>query len=180
MLIEPAPEIGHVDFDNWMSKFTKFFNAREHRIYAPISMTVVAPDDDSETGTVADVQTAFDGNVLQVPEIAATPGIDVRFNFGNVDFQADTILMRLFYAGSATHYIGIEAYNYSTASFDSFTFFKDHVTDNFAWYQITIPNFDNYKGFEGGLDPTVVLRLNHYSGGVSSHDLYIDYVGLRV
>lgn len=180
MLIESPPEIGHLLFDNWISKFARFYNDREHRIYAPLSISMAEPSDGSETGTVADVQTALDGNVLLVPEQSATPGIDVRFNFGYVNNQADTILMRLRYQGNAAHFFGIEAYNYSTATFDRFTHFSDHVANDYEWYQITIPNLDNYKGFGGSFDPTVVLRLNHYSAGNPAHDLYIDYVGLRV
>lgn len=180
MLIENAPEIGHIDFDNWMSKYVKFFNDRDHRIYSPLSIAVIEPSDGSETGAVADVQTAFDGNSLLIPEQSATPGLDVRFNFGYVHNQADTILMRLYYEGSSSHYIGIEAYNYSTSAWDRFTFFSDHVTSTYAWYQITIPNLDNYKDFDSIYAPVIVLRLNHFSGGNPSHDLIIDYVGLRV
>ena len=177
MRIESAPLTENIDFDNWINKLVKLFNAREHRIYEPTSITVTVG---TETGTVSNVQTAFDGNTLAIAEISATPGIDVRFNFGNVENQADTILMRLYYEGSSSHWIGIEAYNYSTAAFDRFTFFGDHVTSTYVWYQITIPNFNNYKGFGSANDPTVILRLNHFSAGNPAHDLFIDYVGLRV
>jgi len=172
MLIETPPETGNIDFDNWIDKFVKFFNDREHVNYTPSSMSVVVG---TETGTVSDVQTLFDGNDLDIAEISATPGIDVRFNFTNVLLLANTIQMRLFYEGSSSHYIGIEAYDYNASAFRRFTFFSDHVTSNYMWYEVTIPDVANFQ--DGSKN--MILRLNHFSAGNPAHDLYIDYVGLR-
>ena len=172
MQIETAPLIENVDFDNWMRKFVRLFNDRDHINYTPSAIDMKAG---SETGTVTNVQTLFDGNTLDIAEVAATPGFNVEFDFTNIVLIPQKIQLRLRYSGLSTHGVGVDLYNYDGSTWDRFTHFTDHETDDYAWIEVTVPDMSNYRDSSSNM----TLRLYHYSAGNDAHDLYIDYVSLR-
>ena len=129
----------------------------------------------TSSDSVSDVQTLFDGNTYDVAEVTGTPGFDVEFTFTNVIVPANIIQARLHYEGSSTHGIGVEAYNYSTTTWDRFSHFTDHAPDDFAWIEISIPDMENYRDGSNNMK----VRFYHFTAGNSAHTLYIDYVGMR-
>ena len=126
------------------------------------------------SGAVADVQTMFDGNVYHVDEVVGVPGFDIRFNFTNVAIVPRCVVCRWIYAGSATHYVGIDLYNYTTTNWDTIhTFVTSGGYYRNATKMIPLVNTPNYVSAGAA-----IIRFYHYTTGNNSHDIQIDYVGL--
>jgi len=145
------------------------------RDHEPNSMTVSAGT--LASGSVSDVKVMLDGNIVQIEEVAATPGFNVQFSFTNVSQSQppNFVNARYRYDGSATHFVSIDLYNYTDAAWNQWTVFT--TTDDY--YQnatIYIPNGNraNYVDSSGNAK----VRIYHNTAGNASHDLYIDYVGL--
>lgn len=140
--------------------------------YEPTTLNVVASD--GETGTVAGVTTMFDGQTLQVEELAATPGWDFNFDFSGIEYTLRGIVVRADYEGSATHGVGIEMWRYTgTPGYDRFTSFVGSLGYT-VWY-VPIPANIAANYVSGG---AAKVRLNHFSAGNASHYIVVDYVGL--
>jgi len=135
----------------------------------PASVTVTAGG--TPVGTVAGVQTMLDGSVYQVPEVAATPGFDVRFNFTGIAFTPNAIVHRSWYDGTTTHQVTIELWDYVTEAFVPVSEFEASLT--YEVQQLPFP--EGARWTSGG---AAIVRFNHSTGGNASQDMYWDYVGL--
>ncbi len=136
---------------------------------APASVTVTAGG--TPVGTVANVQTMLDGDVYQVPEVSATPGFDVRFNFTGLTELPDTIVTRAWYDGSATHGVRIELYDYVGVAFVPI----HQVPTSLTYAVATVSVVPEARFVSSG---EAIVRFAHYTGGNASHDMFWDYVGL--
>lgn len=138
--------------------------------YVPDSLTLTAG---VLTGDVTDVQTWQDGNVLQLAEVAATPGQDLEFNFTGVK-SIRRVGLGMFYVGSATHYIEVQIWNVTKAAWEVLWTFSAALGTNLRY-----SNIPNNKDGRDYIDAGVAkLRLFHPLGGNASHDSFIDYVAL--
>jgi len=64
----------------------------------PTSVTVTAGG--TPVGVIANVNAMIENGVYQIPELAANPGFDIRFNFTGLQFIPDAIVTRLWYDGA--------------------------------------------------------------------------------
>jgi len=124
---------------------------------------------------VADLQTAHDGNIYSISEVAATPAIDLIVDFVNVT-ALNWIKILAYYDGASTHSVSIMVYNWNTTAwdtFDSLSGVEKTIVDHSIW----LPDDTNYIGTGGNLGD-VRVRFDHTMNGNNSHDLYIDVVAL--
>ena len=149
------------------------FNAQSESLYefiTPVSISVVAGG--TPVGTVTDMQTLKDGNYYQIPEVAATPGFDIRMNFVNVKSIAGFVSM-IRYTGSSTHDVTLRLLNYNTVALDVFLIIP-HTASIDAYRTVLIPDDSNYINSSREAQ----IRLYHDSSGNPSHDAYVDYIAL--
>jgi hypothetical protein len=129
------------------------------------------------SGTVADVQTMYDGNLLEVDEVTGVPGFDIEFNFTNIHLTQyfNFIVARWRYDGGAAHFVTIDIYNYNTTAWDQVRMFTN--SDNFfasMTMYMPVGNQPDYVDASGNAK----VRFYHNTTGNASHDIHIDYVGL--
>jgi hypothetical protein len=77
-------------------------------------------------------------------------------------------IMREYYAGSSSHNIEFQLYNWDTAAWNT----QYTITGQLDYNTVTIPVYTPTNYTSGGV---VMARLYHVENGVSSHRLYIDY-----
>jgi len=127
-------------------------------------------------GSVTDMQTAFDGNVYNLPEATGAPGIDLEINFTGVTGIKGLVFAGR-YVGSSTHYIDIYLYDYNAAAdqaiFRMQTQSGSPATTN-EYRTILIPDDSNFIDGSGNAQ----ISFIHPVTGNSSHDLYLDYIAL--
>ena len=127
-------------------------------------------------GSVTDMQTAFDGNVYNLPEATGAPGIDLEINFTGVTGIKGLVFAGR-YVGSSTHYIDIYLYDYNAAAdqaiFRMQTQSGSPATTN-EYRTILIPDDSNFIDGSGNTQ----ISFIHPVTGNSSHDLYLDYIAL--
>jgi hypothetical protein len=139
--------------------------------YVPDSLTLTAG---TLVGDVTDIQEWQDGNVLQLEEAAATPGQDLGFNFVGV-ISVRRVAVGMYYAGSITHYIEIQIWNYTKVAWEILWTFTSALGTNLRYSNIpSNQNGADYFDAAGNAK----LRLLHPPGGNASHDSFIDYVAL--
>ncbi len=148
-----------------------------------ITANNVTLNNGNTTDVVADLQTMADGNFYHVDEVAGAPGIDLEVEFTNVD-AFNWVHIIAIYDGSTTHSVGIQLYNFSTTTWDTFDALQTGQEDvsNAGEYiledhHIFVPDDTNYVG-TGGDDGDVRVRFHHTMAGNASHDMYIDVVAL--
>jgi len=135
----------------------------------PTSITVTVG---TSAEGVADLQTAYDGNVYNLSEAQpATPGMNLEVEFTNI-LRINEVAVRGYYKGTAAHYVEIQLYNYATTAWDSLTHMVDE--DVFSGHLKAPPNSDDYVS-----SGNAIVRFYHPSAGISSHDLYLDMVNIR-
>lgn len=138
-------------------------------IYVPSTATMVAG---TSASAVEAMQTAFDGTVYTVSEVAATPGFNLEMRFAGVA-SWDTISGRIRYDGLSTHYVTLEMYSYLAQSWQQLGLVW-HSSAYYHWYTWSgIPNSEHY--IDGGAS---ILRLYHNTAGNAAHRLYVDYIQL--
>ena len=136
----------------------------------PTSLSVVAGG--TPVGDVTNVQELLDGNVYQLPEVAATPGYNLEFIFTNVTSIVGFV-SHVRYTGSATHLVTLGLYNVVTATYDRFLNIP-HTATLYGYRTVYIPNGKNY--IDANQETKMIIY--HDSGGVPSHNLYVDYAAL--
>ena len=133
----------------------------------PTSVTVTAGG--TPVGVIANVNAMIENGVYQIPELAANPGFDIRFNFTGLQFIPDAIVTRLWYDGA--HQVEIHLW--------------DYVVDEFVLVDQVIPT-DTYLIKEAPFPPqarfvssgAAIMRFLHNQQGNASEDIYWDYVAL--
>jgi hypothetical protein len=135
------------------------------------------------TDAVADLQTLGDGNFYHVDEVAGAPGIDLEVEFVSVT-AFNWVQIVGVYDGASNHAVGIQLYNFSTTTWDTFSAMQtsqEDVTNAGEYilngYGFFVPDDANYVG-TGADDGDVRVRFHHTMNGNNSHDLYLDVVAL--
>lgn len=121
-------------------------------------------------GTVADLQETG-GTTVHITEVTGTPGFDVELDFSDLGYVAG-YSVKAYYAGSASHDVRLEIYNYTTTAWDTLAVLSTEGGSLWHWYSGRIRDTD-YLSAEAAK-----LRFYHYSAGDAAHDLYIDFVSL--
>ena len=137
------------------------------KLRAPTSLTLAAG---TSAGTVADVQTLLDGNVYSVAEAAGTPGFDLQLGFTELT-HVHGLLLRAYYAGSATHYCEVGIWNNATSAYDVLLTLETGNQHSIRYLEL--PHNPNYLA--AGV---ATVRLYHPVAGNASHDLHVDYVAI--
>jgi hypothetical protein len=131
----------------------------------------------TSASSVTDATVMYDGNTYDISEVTGVPGFDVEFNFTNIDTtrRFNFIVARWQYDGSATHFITIDIYNYTTTSWDEVRVFSNSNNYFASMTQyMPIGNQPNYVDANGNAK----IRFYHQTSGNAAHDIHIDYVGL--
>jgi len=123
------------------------------------------------TGSVTDMQNLHDGNVYQLQETAGTPGFYIEMRFSNVK-NVKGIVSRIRYAGSSTHNVTMNLYDYENLVYKDLVTLPHNAT-NYQYRTILLP--EERRWISGN---KASLNINHSSSGSPSHTLYIGYVGL--
>ena len=171
-LIREPPPSEDQDQDHWQHQVTDALNNQlrvEPYKTQPTSITKTAGG--TAVGAVANVQTILDGDVYQVPEVAATPGYDVKFNFTGLTFSPNAIMVRAWYDGLAAHEVTVEMYDYDAAAYVTIHQWETSLTYKIEF--IPFPIDANYVSAEAA-----IMRFIHNTGGSSNHDVYWDFVSL--
>ena len=143
--------------------------------YAPTSVTKTTGG--TVTGTVANAQVMFDGTEYEVAEVTGVPGFDIRFGFTGIADIPSLVVARYQYDGSATHFVGLQLYNYATTAWDDIRTFSDSAAFHSSLTAYIPEDIKaNYVDASGNAQ----VRFYHHTTGNASHDMHIDYVGLVV
>lgn len=146
---------------------------RKSSVHVPASLTKVSGG--TPVGTVAGVQTMLDGTIYEVAEDAATPGFEIEFNFTGITKPPAEIVLRLQYSGTSTHDVSVDLWDYTgTPAYKQVSSFSTML--NYQVLVIPVANFAPFISSAGAAK----LRLIHNTAGNASHDIYIDYVALRL
>jgi len=140
-----------------------------HTRNAPTSITVNSSD--GETGTVADVATFGDGNFYQVEEASAAASFDFEFNFTGIT-SISRIGLEFYYAGSAGHHVDFEIWNYTTSAWIHLFDLPDGLGFNYRFIDLPVDDADYISA------GAAKLRIDHSSGGISSHYIQVRYVAI--
>jgi len=124
---------------------------------------------------VADLQTAHDGNVYTVTEIANNPGQYLIVDFANVDaFNWVQLLLR--YSGSSTHAltIALEVSPFDLSTWHTYNMVLDQPADqDYQNYSFFVPDDSPY--INSGV---VKVKISHEISGIAGHTWPIDVVAL--
>jgi hypothetical protein len=126
------------------------------------------------SGTLSGIQTYGDyntGGFYGLYDTSTTPGYDVRIGFTGVT-QFNKISANINYAGSSSHTVEIDLYNWNTSSWETFQTFSGLGT--FTTFQPGV--IDSVPFINAGV---VSARVYHLSGGFPSHYTQIDYFALE-
>lgn len=140
-------------------------------VYNPTLTSVVTSD--GYTGDNDSVQIIGDSDILQVEEVAGTPGIDVRFTFTGIT-TFNNLLLYLYYHGGSGHIIQVQFFNNSTLSWDTATTFTDEAA--FTLIDFPLPYVTPWIN----ASDEVTMRLYHPAPGNSLHYIEIDYISIRL
>ena len=126
----------------------------------------------SLVGDVTDIQTWQDGNLLQLEEVAATPGQDLEILFTNmIGFRR--VVVSMYYSGSATHWIEIQIFDWIAVAWKTLWTFTSGNGLNYRYSDIPVRSDDFVDA--GG---NAKLRICHPAAGNAAHDSFIDYASL--
>jgi len=117
------------------------------------------------------------GDDLVVSETSGAPGFDIRFNI-TLDEEAPPkyFVARWRYDGGSGHECAWQVYDYETANWDSLKPFSDDGTFYNSMLMLR-PNHILGKFVDS--NNTMQIRAYHISSGINSHDIHIDYVGVK-
>jgi len=139
----------------------------------------VTPNGGTHSGTVADLQTAFDTLVYQITETNTSPCLGLIVEFTDVSaFNWVNILAS--YNGSTSHAVTISLYNWQTGSWNTFEVIPHNpatsrtVLENHSFF---VPDDSPYIG-TGANAGKVRVSFAHPASGQNGHLLWIDVVAL--
>lgn len=147
--------------------------------WTKIAADSVALDAGTSAEGVADLQTANDGNIYHITEVAAIPGQTLVVSFVSVtSFNWVNIIAG--YDGLPAHGMTVELYNWGAAGWDMFNNLPNVSTNTgtiLSDRSFFVPDCTAYVG-TGGSAGLVDVRLNHPVLGIVTHDSYVDVVAL--
>lgn len=131
------------------------------------------------SGTVSDTIT-INQTYYQVQEVTGVPGFDVEFIFA-LDYTPGKLTINARYEGNPAHNVVVEAWNYNTSAWDSFSGASSDIPDG-------ITDTDYYFDYAdlSGTDTDYIsgtaakIRIRHTTTGTATHNLYVDYVVIQV
>jgi hypothetical protein len=138
--------------------------------YTANSINVVTSD--GVTGTVSDVQTLADGNVLQIEEVGGSLGYEARFIFTAVT-AFNNLFLYLYYHGGSNHTINVQIYNPTSTLWETVSTY----TDQSGFTIIETSLVETAKYISGTNE--VQVRIYHVSNGDATHYVEVDYIALR-
>ncbi len=138
--------------------------------YIANSINIVVSD--GSTGTVTDVQTLNDSNVLRIEEVGGSLGYDVRFTFTSVT-SFNNLFLYLSYSGGLNHLTQVQIYNPNTTLWETVSTYTD--MDSFKIIDVSIVEDAKYIN---GSDE-VQVRIYHVDDGDATHFVEVDYISLR-
>jgi hypothetical protein len=133
----------------------------------PTSVTVVAGT--LVSGSISDTYTMLDGNIVQASEEAATPGLDLRFNFTGLQFIPDALVLRVHYDGD--NVIRTLLYDYDDTAWVD----VDTIIITSDYYIVEAPFPPESRFVSSG---AAILRIGCAALGDVTNDIYFDYVSL--
>jgi len=122
------------------------------------------------SGSVADLQVQNYGNVYEVAEESATPGIDLRVTFINI-LRFSKVGFAAYYNGRSNHYVQMQMFNFVTHLWE--TYFTLGLSSGMSYQYFDVPAFG--KHIKAG---EVWMRFLHPARGIVPGRTYIDYVAL--
>jgi len=135
---------------------------------APASITLSVG---TSAQTVTAIQALDDGSVYDLLEANATPAQTLDIYWAGVT-TFSKLVARYFYAGSASHYVRLQIYNYTNAAMmNLWSSAASHDAQTMRLFEL--PNTSDF--ISGGV---VNVRFIHPNAGVPTHHLYIDWVAL--
>lgn len=141
--------------------FVSYYSASE------ASASTGTPD-----GSVSNTS-VIDNNYYIVTEAPSTPGIETVYKFNVISSAIPTdVVIKGHYEGSAAHYINVEVYNYVTSTWNPLGVMQNESFD--CNYSMPLLKGGSYISAS-----QVQVRMIHPSAGVTSHNLYIDFIGLK-
>jgi hypothetical protein len=130
----------------------------------------------TSSDVVTDLQTAFDGNIYDLTEAAASPGQDLIVDF--VDISIFHFVRAIaYYDGSGTHSVNVEVWNWTTSAWDVFDAMNG-VQKTMTDQSVFVIDHTIYIG-TGVNSGRVRVRLNHTQMGNVAHHTFIDEISLR-
>lgn len=156
------------DNTNKYFDFTDNINNYKHVNYCPTNLTVNTGV--LNQGTVADL-CAIGGTDVIVQENNGADPLRVTLSFSNVERLTSFVFYGR-YSGGATHVVNMEAYNYTTASWQLIGELGTNATKQWYSWNIFLPT--NY--ISAGV---VQVRFNHQGNGINTHQLILDYVDVN-
>lgn len=181
MNIEPPPSVVELVNQNpqadsiwkrWLRNLYDVVYRNNYNFIVPTSLNVVAGG--TPTGSITDVQTLLDGNVYQLPEVGATPGFDLEFDFTDVGTIAGFVTMTR-YTGISNHIVSHRLYNYTDTQDDTFLLIP-HTATNYQYRTVLIPSDAKY--IDGSNNAQMIFVHESAGTGGGSHNFYVDYVAL--
>lgn len=124
------------------------------------------------TGTVADIQTWQDGNVLLLAETTGTPGMDLEINFTDVK-SIRRVALGMFYDGSALHWVEIQLWDYVAVAYKTVWTFSAGNGLNYRYSDLPVSGTNFIDGSGNSK-----MRIVHPPSGNAAHDAHIDYAAL--
>ena len=159
---------------NFIKNLSKKLKPEMRPVIDYVPATVTLNIGDLTGGNVESVQTMFDGDTYDVDEVGPGVGFDIEFAFTGVTRVPRFVLARYKYSGSATHYVGIDIYNYDSVGWDQLHIFN---TTN-GYYENATKMIPLNIATDYTSSGAAIVRLYHYTGGNAAHDIMVDYVGL--
>jgi hypothetical protein len=134
--------------------------------------TVEFVSDDGNSGSVSNVRTYLDGNVIQVEEAATTPGFETLFIFSDVTYEPQLFVTAYKYTGTpASHEVDVQFYDYEDSAYKAVAVIASTNTETRT---IAVPNLDRFMS-----NGNMRVRFYHADNGVASHAIRYDFVGFR-
>jgi hypothetical protein len=156
-----------------------------HAIETLITANTLTLTNGTSGNVVADLRTAHDNLYYTIAEVAGgagVPGINMTVHFVSVQSFTRVKVIGT-YAGSATHAVGIQVYNWVSGVFDTYNAFQTGASDVTPG-KVVLDNTSfqmsscvNYIGTGADLGK-VEVRFYHTMSGNANHYLALDVVAL--
>ena len=122
-------------------------------------------------GSYADLA-AVGGTTVNISEVTGVPGFDYRLTFSGIA-KLGSYSIKGYYDGSAAHEKRIEIYNNTTTAWDTLQIVEHDTQSLWNWWSGDIEEEDYLSS------GNAIIRFYHYTSGVGTHDLYLDYASIR-